>query len=217
MKETTAATSRSGSIASRRRSPAWPKVLRRRQACRIRPISKSLSMIQPSPARCSATMSWRDTPRSAALLPLPRRRLDPPETPPRIDKTEQMPSGFERAGIVNGSQRSPDIRGSSHDRRARRAFLVVKFGSHSGKTLPCFHCGRRMHAQKHAWEVDRYPICGHDGGRYTRDNIVPSCSGCNATRCSPGSGPCRRKRMATIRPHNHRDYITYSEQAAVPF
>lgn len=41
------------------------------------------------------------------------------------------------------------------------------------------------------WEVDRFPICGHDGGRYVRGNIVPSCPSCNAKRCGKAGGRCR--------------------------
>lgn len=32
-------------------------------------------------------------------------------------------------------------------------------------------------------EIDRFPVCGHDGGTYKRDNIVPSCARCNKRRC----------------------------------
>ena len=70
-------------------------------------------------------------------------------------------------------------RGSSYDRRARREFLMKKFGN--GKTVPCFWCGRRL--RKH-FEVDRWPVCGHDGGSYRRNNIVPACSDCNGKRCT---------------------------------
>lgn len=70
-------------------------------------------------------------------------------------------------------------RGSSYDRRARRAFLMGAFGN--GHTVPCFHCGRRLRTR---FEVDRFPLCGHAGGRYTRDNIVPACPDCNKRRCT---------------------------------
>lgn len=72
-------------------------------------------------------------------------------------------------------------RGSSYDRQARRAWLMEKFGHPSGKTIKCFWCPKVMRTR---WEVDRYPICGHDGGRYTRDNIVPACPRCNKNRCT---------------------------------
>lgn len=77
-------------------------------------------------------------------------------------------------------------RGSSYQRRQRRAFLVEKFGSKTGKTIRCFHCKKRMHvnARVRRWEVDRFPVCGHAGGTYARDNIVPACPKCNGTRCT---------------------------------
>lgn len=52
----------------------------------------------------------------------------------------------------------------------------------NGTAVPCYHgCGTRVTSG--TMHVDRYPVCGHDGGRYTRGNIVPSCRSCNATRC----------------------------------
>lgn len=74
---------------------------------------------------------------------------------------------------------SRNIRGNSRDRARRREWLMKQFGN--GKTIPCFHCGKRMRTR---WEVDRYPICGHEGGRYVRGNIVPSCIKCNNRRCT---------------------------------
>jgi hypothetical protein len=90
-------------------------------------------------------------------------------------------------------------RGSSRDRKRRRQYLVEKFGSPTGKTICCFHCGKRMHvnASVRRWEVDRYPTCGHAGGRYTRDNIVPACRACNGTRCTT---VCRGKAKQRIAP-----------------
>jgi hypothetical protein len=55
---------------------------------------------------------------------------------------------------------------------------VAGFGG-NGRTVPCFHCGRRLRKP----QIDRYPICGHDGGSYRRGNIVPSCKRCNSRRC----------------------------------
>lgn len=86
-----------------------------------------------------------------------------------------------------------DARGNSHDRARRRAWLIKVHGfvftyprNRRKVTLwvLCHHCHRSMRADKHAWEVDRYPVCGHDGGRYTRDNIVIACIRCNRTRCN---------------------------------
>lgn len=82
---------------------------------------------------------------------------------------------------MNGSQRTQgkDKRGNVYDRRARREFLMKKFGN--GRTIPCYWCGKRMRTK---FEVDRYPICGHAGGTYVRENLVASCKKCNASRCT---------------------------------
>jgi hypothetical protein len=71
-------------------------------------------------------------------------------------------------------------RGNSYDRRARRAFIKAKFGLKGGY-VPCHWCKRKFRKN---WEIDRWPICGHEGGSYCRDNIVPACRKCNGGRCS---------------------------------
>lgn len=73
-----------------------------------------------------------------------------------------------------------DFRGNNQDRARRRLWLLETFGD--GETAPCKWCGKSVDYR--SMEVDRYPVCGHDGGRYTRDNIVPSCGTCNGGRCS---------------------------------
>ena len=61
----------------------------------------------------------------------------------------------------------------------------------NGRTVRCYHgCGTLLTAS--SLEVDRFPVCGHDGGRYTRDNIVPACRSCNLFRCDG----CRGARAA---------------------
>lgn len=84
---------------------------------------------------------------------------------------------------MNHSTPGYDIRGSAADRRARRAWLLSQG---DGKTVPCHHCGKPLN--RWTLQVDRFPICGHDGGRYTRDNIVPACGRCNRTRCPRCTG-----------------------------
>lgn len=69
-----------------------------------------------------------------------------------------------------------DIRGSAEDRRRRKSYLLTTYGD--GYTAPCAFC----HAEL-SWEtvtVDRFPIPGREGGRYTRDNIRPACGPCNS-------------------------------------
>lgn len=76
--------------------------------------------------------------------------------------------------------RTVDSRGSSEARRRRRAYLYEKHAVRGW--IPCHHCGVKMRAGE--MQVDRFPVCGHDGGRYTRDNIVPACATCNGSRCN---------------------------------
>lgn len=82
--------------------------------------------------------------------------------------------------------RTVDSRGSADDRRRRRVFLIGKFGIcvDGRMKVKCFHCSKLLPAQGKAWHVDRFPLCGHAGGRYTRDNIVPACKDCNISRCN---------------------------------
>lgn len=67
-----------------------------------------------------------------------------------------------------------NARGSSRDRRRRRQWLLDTFGN--GVTCPCHFCGELV--DDSTITVDRI-VPGADGGRYTRDNIRPACSGCN--------------------------------------
>lgn len=81
-----------------------------------------------------------------------------------------------------------DVRGSAQARRRRRAWLLsadAPFGG-DGESVPCLHCTELLTNQN--MEVDRFPICGHDGGSYRRDNIVPSCRYCNVNRCEACKG-----------------------------
>lgn len=82
-----------------------------------------------------------------------------------------------------------DKRGNSYRRRARREWIMsaaAGFGG-NGRTVPCYHCGARLRKP----EIDRFPLCGHGGGRYVRSNIVPSCGPCNRRRCGSSAAPCR--------------------------
>lgn len=77
--------------------------------------------------------------------------------------------------------RTVDSRGNSRTRRARRLFMIERFGYCYGgiRWIKCFHCPQRFRADSKLWQVDRYPKPGHLGGRYTRDNVVPACHRCN--------------------------------------
>lgn len=50
------------------------------------------------------------------------------------------------------------------------------------EAVACFWCARRLTYRR--LEVDRHPLCGHSGGSYRRNNIVPACRRCNASRCT---------------------------------
>lgn len=98
---------------------------------------------------------------------------------------------------------SRNLRGSSYDRRARRAHLVATCGvprkSDGKKTrVACHHCGRLCRASARSWSVDRFPVCGHMGGRYVRGNVVPACRACNESRCRAERNAVCRERVARL-------------------
>lgn len=73
-------------------------------------------------------------------------------------------------------RRGGDARGSAADRLARRLWLLRTFGD--GQRAPCAYCKAALTIE--TITVDRYPIPGCQGGRYTRDNIRPACKLCNS-------------------------------------
>ncbi|AGT12977.1 HNH endonuclease [Mycobacterium phage KayaCho] len=69
-------------------------------------------------------------------------------------------------------------RGSSYDRRARRAWLLSPasgFGG-DGVKVPCWECGAMVNDK--TIHVDRI-VPAHEGGRYIRSNIRPHCPTCS--------------------------------------
>ncbi|HEY3691242.1 MAG TPA: hypothetical protein VGL46_13200 [Pseudonocardiaceae bacterium] len=73
-----------------------------------------------------------------------------------------------------------NARGGSAARRARKQWLLEQFGN--GHSAPCAirrgaACEGRVTFET-LW-VDRWPVAGHEGGTYRRDNIRPSCAPCN--------------------------------------
>jgi 5-methylcytosine-specific restriction endonuclease McrA len=69
-------------------------------------------------------------------------------------------------------------RGSSYDRRARRAWLLspaAGFGG-DGVKVPCWECGAMVSDK--TIHVDRITPA-HQGGRYIRSNIRPHCPTCS--------------------------------------
>jgi hypothetical protein len=78
---------------------------------------------------------------------------------------------------VHGTQ-DKDPRGSSRDRKIRRAWLVsvaAGFGG-NGVSVPCVHC--KIEVTTADMHVDRII----PGGSYRRINIQPSCGSCNLAR-----------------------------------
>lgn len=80
-----------------------------------------------------------------------------------------------------------NARGSSAGRRARREYLVRRWGD--GWTCRCFHCGIRLTVTDVS--VDRI-IPGILDGTYERGNIRPSCLSCNSIEGSALRDALRR-------------------------
>jgi hypothetical protein len=68
-----------------------------------------------------------------------------------------------------------DSRGSSYSRRARKVYLLARFGD--GYTAPCHFC--LIELDWFTITVDRI-LPGALGGRYIRSNIRPACISCNS-------------------------------------
>jgi hypothetical protein len=73
-----------------------------------------------------------------------------------------------------------NARGGAPERRRRKQWLLDTFGD--GATAQCAIRRRGVCVGRvdftTLW-VDRWPVAGHEGGGYTRDNIRPSCGPCN--------------------------------------
>lgn len=72
-------------------------------------------------------------------------------------------------------------RGNAADRAVRKQWLLDTFGD--GTTA---RCCLRLSAKCpttvtfETITVDRWPVPGHEGGRYVRGNIRPACGSCNS-------------------------------------
>lgn len=103
-----------------------------------------------------------------------------------VDLTDLTPV---HRGTSNGN-----ARGSSADRRARRAWIVLSYASDIPGYTRCYRCGRFLFnpddtdvANSQDAEdrgalpltIDRI-IPGVKGGTYRRNNIRPACAGCNS-------------------------------------
>lgn len=99
----------------------------------------------------------------------------------------------------SGDRRSTsnkNITGSAADRRKRKQWLLDTFGD--GETAKCeirCHPDCLEFVDFDTLWVDRYPTPGVYGGKYTRDNIRPSCPVCNMS--DGGKLGAERKRNDT--------------------
>lgn len=91
-------------------------------------------------------------------------------------------------------RRNSNERGSAAQRRARKRWLLAKHGD--GTTCPCHECGQPVTFETMC--VDRHPVPGEQGGRYTRDNIAPHC-----VRCSGRQGQRRTTEILASVPRQH--------------
>lgn len=106
--------------------------------------------------------------RYGARFERPRKAVEVPDSAwhPATQLTAPRPHG----------RKGGDDRGSAEDRRRRKTYLLNTYGN--GFTAPCAFC--RAELTFSTMTVDRFPIPGRQGGRYTRDNIRPACLGCNS-------------------------------------
>lgn len=81
---------------------------------------------------------------------------------------------MKKRGTTNGNQR-----GSVYDRRARKAWLMEIWKSDFPGYVRCYRCGALL--DESGLTVDRI-VPAREGGKYTRGNIRPACSGCNRWR-----------------------------------
>jgi len=90
-----------------------------------------------------------------------------------------------RGGVVLRGTSNGNSRGSAASRRARRAWLVARYGWAELGLVLCYLCSVPLlqdedpAAPGQAVTVDRI-VPGCRGGRYVRDNIRPACGSCNS-------------------------------------
>lgn len=95
-----------------------------------------------------------------------------------------------RRGTTNRNDR-----GSSADRLARKLWLLATFSKRLGPhRAKCAFRGCQEILTLETITVDRYPIPGCMGGRYTRDNIRPACA---AHNYGEGAAIARRRARAS--------------------
>lgn len=104
-------------------------------------------------------------------------------------------------GTTNGN-----VRGSSYDRRRRRAYLMMAYASDVEGFVRCYRCGCLLYNEDapplEGWDPTAWIMAGYatltvdrivpgiHGGTYRRTNIRPACGPCN----SETGATTRRKR-----------------------
>lgn len=131
-------------------------------------MSARRSLLVPTRAELAALVSMTLGREAAANIRYGSRFLPP------VQRAEVPESAWHEATRLSG-RHGGDDRGSAEDRRRRKRYLLATWGD--GTTAPCAFC--RTPLTYDALTVDRFPIPGRAGGRYTRDNIRPACAPCN--------------------------------------
>jgi hypothetical protein len=99
-----------------------------------------------------------------------------------------------RQQIAEASRRGGDLRGNTQDRADSRENIFNRFHGQEHGSVPCVNCGLKLHHSDDSeinpngyekMERDKI-LTGHEGGRYTLNNLLPSCKACNHAR---GDGP----------------------------
>ena len=138
-----------------------------------------MSKIKTAPFKSRLTVSRADLAalaamtmgREAAATIRYGARFDPPRRSSAVPDAAWHPS----TQLTRGQERPHNDRGSAEDRRRRKRYLLDTWGD--GITAPCVFCKAPLSYE--TVTVDRFPIPGRLGGRYTRDNIRPACGDCN--------------------------------------
>lgn len=94
-------------------------------------------------------------------------------------------------GTTNGN-----VRGSTYDRRQRRAWLMVTYASDVPGFVRCYRCGTLLYNEdappNEGWDETAWIMAGYAtltidrvipgilGGTYRRNNIRPACGSCNS-------------------------------------
>jgi 5-methylcytosine-specific restriction endonuclease McrA len=128
------------------------------------------SLLSPSRPELAALISMTMGREAARTFRAGNRHVDRPNRAAVAD------SAWHPVTQLSRGTSSENLRGSAEDRRRRKRYLLDAWGN--GTAAPCAFC--KIELTYETLTVDRYPIPGRKGGRYTRDNIRPACGPCNS-------------------------------------